>query len=49
LGEFNAALNEYRSNLSDLKVLAAIHKYYQAEINRKSEEDTIFKEVFNIE
>lgn len=49
LGEFNAALNEYHSNLSDLKVLAAIHKYYQAEINRKSEENTIFKEVFNIE
>lgn len=49
LGEFNAALNVYHSNLSDLKVLAAIHKYYQSEINRKSEEDTIFKEVFNIE
>lgn len=49
LGEFNAALNVYHSNLSDLKVLAAIHKYYQSEINRKSEEDAIFKEVFNIE
>lgn len=49
LGEFNAALNEYHSGLSDLKVLAAIHKYYQSEINRKNEEDTIFKEVFNIE
>lgn len=49
LGEFNTALNEYHSGLSDLKVLAAIHKYYQSEINRKNEEDTIFKEVFNIE
>lgn len=49
LGEFNAALNVYHSNLSDLKVLAAIHKYYQSEINYKNEEDTIFKEVFNIE
>lgn len=49
LSEFNAVLNEYHSGLSDLKVLAAIHKYYQSEINRKNEEDTIFKEVFNIE
>lgn len=49
LGEFNAALNGYYSDMKDLKVLAAVHKWFQSQIHHKEEENTIFKEVFNIE
>ena len=49
LGEFNAALNGYYSGMKDLKVLAAVHKWFQSQIHHKEEENAIFKEVFNIE
>ena len=49
LGEFNAALNGYYMGMKDLKVLAAVHKWFQSQIHHKEEENAIFKEVFNIE
>ena len=49
LGEFNAALNEYYSDMRDLKVLAAVHKWFQSQIHHIEEENALFKDVFNIE
>ena len=49
LAEFNVVLNSYHDGAKDLRILAAIHKWFQNEIHKELAEDEIFKDVFNIE
>ena len=48
LAEFNITLNKYYRSFEDLEVLAAVHKWFQNQINFIDIENKIFKEAFNI-
>ena len=48
LAEFNIKINKYYRSFEDLEVLAAVHKWFQNQINFTYIEDKIFREAFNI-